>query len=141
MLLKQRIPAAGHIHQNNLENCKNLERVPDHLIVQIWIVAKDIHCINIYPLSLHLKNFIQLLHVFPFLDGIHLCGLLPEVLKKPKNRSINVLNADVGAPDEHLLGGIATAGIVLRRCRHVTVSGRRGGRSLPMGAGGGGGGL
>lgn len=113
MHLKQRVPAAGHIYQNNLKSRQNLEQVPNHLIIQIRVIAKNIHCININPLPLHFENPIQLLHVFPFLDRINLRGLPSEVLQKPQNRSINVLNADVGAPDEQLLGGITAATIVL----------------------------
>lgn len=108
MLFKERIDAAGHVHEHNVEDGEDFERVPDHLVIEIRIVIKHVVGVDFERLSLHFKGEMDEPHVLALVVG----GAVAEVAEEAEYGGVDVLDADVGSPDEHGRGRVG-GGIVV----------------------------
>lgn len=47
MLLEERLDARDEVHEHDVEDGKHLERVADHLAVEVWVVVKHVVRIDV----------------------------------------------------------------------------------------------
>uniref|UniRef100_A0A7C9EQC6 Uncharacterized protein n=1 Tax=Opuntia streptacantha TaxID=393608 RepID=A0A7C9EQC6_OPUST len=142
MLLKIGVNLANHIHQNNIKNGQNFKWVPDHLIIQVRIIIKHMVRIYIKPISFNFKHPPNRPHILSFnLPTLQIHNIIPKILQKPHNRSINILNTNISPPHIHGWGviGIEPIPDLRRRGWDVGGGGRWGGngsgRAPPAGPG------
>lgn len=137
MFLEQTIDRGDNIHQHDIKDSENFQGISHHLVVQIRIIIKHVIGININPLSFNLNHLTYRRHILPFPKQI-VAALFrfPEMLNEHLNRGFDILDADVGPPDERRRGvvGAVFSAVVGRGRRFVGVGWSR----WTVGSGGGG---
>lgn len=137
VLLEEWLDACDEVHEHDVENCEHLERVAHHLAVEVRVVVEDVVRVNVKRLpTLELEDAVDSAHVLALVHyrvDTACVAWVPEVSQEPEDGGVDVLHADVGAPDEHRGGVHAGAGAV-----SLVVSGIGGRRDVVGGHGGGG---
>lgn len=112
MLLKERLDASDEVHEHDVEDGEHLERVADHLAVKVWVMVKHVVRIDIERLpALKLEDVVDGAHVLALIhDRVDAASVarVSEVAQEPEDGGVDVLHADVGAPDEDR-GGVDAA--------------------------------
>lgn len=112
MLLEERLDARDEVHEHDVEDGEHLERVADHLAVEVRVVIKHVVCIDVERLpAFELEDAVDGAHVLALVhDRVDAAGVarIPEVAEEPEDGGVDVLHADVRAPDEDR-GGVDAA--------------------------------
>lgn len=112
MLLEERLDACDEVHEHDVEDGEHLERIANHLAVEVWVVVKHVVRIDVERLSaLELEDAVDGAHVLALIhDRVDAAGVtrVAEVAQEPEDGGVDVLHADVGAPNEDR-GGVDAA--------------------------------
>jgi hypothetical protein len=115
VLLEERLDARDEVHEHDVEDGEHLERIANHLAVEVWVVVKHVVRIDVERLpALELEDAVDGAHVLALVhDRVDAASVarVPEVAQEPENGGVDVLHAYVGAPDEDR-GGVDAAAAV-----------------------------
>lgn len=142
MLLEEGLDARDEVHEHDIKDGEHLERVPDHLAVEVRVVIEHVVGVDVERLpALELEDAVDGAHVLALVhDRVDAAGVarVAEVAEEPEDGGVDVLHADVGAPDEHRRGvGARAAAAAAVGLGGVLVPGLRGERDIVGGHGGG----
>lgn len=142
MLLEEGLDARDEVHEHDVKDGEHLERVPDHLAVEVRVVVEHVVGVDVERLpALELEDAVDGAHVLALVhDRVDAAGVarVAEVAEEPEDGGVDVLHADVGAPDEHRRGvGARAAAAAAVGLGGVLVPGLRGERDVVGGHGGG----